>query len=84
MNLIRTDSLKPLLFNGKGPIFTIFYAKELQALKVWAKLEKKLKGSSGIRTHNITMTTELQWIQSAQYFKRIYPKNGQIIREPAK
>ena len=23
-------SLEPLLFNGKGPIFTIFYAKELQ------------------------------------------------------
>ena len=34
------DCLKPLVFNGKGPIFTTFYAKGLQALKVLVKMEK--------------------------------------------
>ena len=58
MNSACRDCLEPLVFNGKGPIFTTFYTKGLQALKVWAKIEKKLKGSTRIRTHDDTETLQ--------------------------
>ena len=63
------DCLKPLVFNGKGPIFTTFYAKGLQALKVWAKIEKKGKRilqDSNPRRHRYhedltALPVELSW-----------------------
>ena len=60
-------SLEPLVLTEKGLIFTKFYAKGLEALKVWAKLLKKQKGSSGIRTHNLTKTP-----QSLQLYQLSY------------